>query len=83
MIWFFEYYIPKKSIATTRTCGMFGPWAVRAVGWRHADVFLVASEVDISGHEWVHFGHVGGNDGHAGVQHKFSTWSCGGIFPNM
>ena len=32
----FVYYFPKKSIATTRNCRLFGPWAVRAVV--HGDV---------------------------------------------
>ena len=28
-IWFFVYNFPKKSIATTRNCRLFCPWAVR------------------------------------------------------
>ena len=61
----------------------------RAVGWRRGDVFLPATGAVTSGHEGMPFQSSGGNDGHAGVLHKFSRvagaypppnmWSKGGI----
>ena len=49
----FALGVPKKSIATTRNCRLFGPGAVRAVvPWRE-DVFVPAFGASMSGHELV------------------------------
>ena len=46
----FALGVPKKSIATTRNCRLFGPWAVRAVVYGDVDVFVSAFWAAISGH---------------------------------
>ena len=51
---------------------MFRPWAVRGVGWGRGGgafylLLLGLSPVLVKGCD---FGHVGANDGHAGVLHK-------------
>ena len=75
------YYFPKKSIATTRKCRLFGPRAVRTVVVA-CSVFVPAFGAVINDHEGVRFRSSGGNDGHAGVIHKFSR-VAGAYPPNM
>ena len=81
IISFFVYCFPEKSMATTRNCRLFGPRAVRAVVVACRCVctcFWGCHEY----HEGVRFRSSGGNDGHAGVIHKFSR-VAGAYPPNM
>ena len=57
---FFVYFFPMKSIVTTRSCRLFGPWAVRAVVRWRVDVLVPALGAVICGHEGVRFRSTGG-----------------------
>ena len=80
IIWFFVYYFSKKTIATllaTARCSALGRCGLLYGGvWMCLYLLLGLSPVVMKGYD---FGQVGGNDGHAGVIHKFSR--VAGAYP--